>query len=224
MLSWSPPKFLGGRTDTVYRITCSTCSSGVTYNPNTERFNDTRITISGLSPVSHYHFKVYAENGVTNLAGDPEHVELDINTQDMVQYSVPSMIRNVRAVSSKATEISLMWDAPDDPFSDLETFEIRFYIKGKEANATTIKTGRETKYKFENLKQKTEYAFQIRAKTVSGWGEYSTPVIKRTGQLMTLVSGEDDYSRQGLLITIIAVAVALVLVFLCIAAALFFRG
>lgn len=59
---------------------------------------------------------------------------------------------------------------------------------------------------------------------MSGWGEFSQVVYKRTGQLLALVGPEADYSRQGLLITVIAVAVALVLVFLVIAAALFFRG
>ncbi|CAL8148179.1 unnamed protein product [Orchesella dallaii] len=219
MLSWSPPKFLGGRQDTVYRVTCDSCSYGVAYNPNTERFNDTRITISGLNPVSHYHFKVYAENGVTAKAGEPEYVEIRVTTE----ASVPSSISNVRVGGTGSSEVMLMWEAPEDPFNELETFEIRYFMRGRESNASAVRTGRATNYKFDNLKQKTEYGFQVRAKTVSGWGEFSTVVYKKTGQAMTLV-GEEDYSRQGLLITIIAVAVALILVFLCIAAALFFRG
>ncbi len=138
--------------------------------------------------------------------------------------SVPGSISNVRVGSITATEISLQWEAPEDPFNELERFEIRYFTKGREANASSVKTvSKEPKFKFENLKQKTEYGFQVRAKTVSGWGEFSPVVYKKTGQLIQLV-GEEDYSRQGLLITIIAVAVALVLVFLCIAAALFFRG
>ncbi|CAL8143321.1 unnamed protein product [Orchesella dallaii] len=214
MLSWSIPKFPGGRQDTVYRVTCDSCSYGVAYNPNTERFNDTRITISGLNPVSHYHFKVYAENGVTAKAGEPEYVEIRVTTE----ASVPSSISNVRVGGTGSSEVMLMWEAPEDPFNELETFEIRYFMRGRESNASAVRKGRATNYKFDNLKQKTEYGFQVRAKTVSGWGEFSTVVYKKTGQVMTVV-GEEDYSRQGLLITIIAVAVALILVFLCIALA-----
>jgi len=219
MLSWKAPKFLGGRTDTVYRVTCDACSYGVTYIPNKERFNESEITISGLNPVSQYHFKVYAENGVTAKAGEPEFVEIVVTTE----ASVPSKVHNVKVVAATATEISIAWDSPDDPFNELEMYEVRYFEKGRKKNATIIRAGRDPGYNFQNLKQKTEYGFQVRAKTVSGWGEFSNVVYKRTGQLMALV-GEEDYSQQGLMITIIAVAVALLLVFLVIAAALFFRG
>ncbi|XP_021955227.1 ephrin type-B receptor 2 isoform X1 [Folsomia candida] len=220
MLSWSSPKFLGGRIDTVYRVACDSCPYGVTYIPNTERFNETKITISGLNAVSQYHFKVFAENGVSVKSGDPEYVEITVTTE----ASVPLSVRNVRVTSVTSAEITLMWESPDDPFNELEMYEIRYFARGREANATIIRAGRVNKYVVENLKQKTDYGIQIRAKTVSGWGEFSQVVYKRTGQLLALVGPEADYSRQGLLITVIAVAVALVLVFLVIAAALFFRG
>lgn len=219
MLSWSFPKFLGGRQDTMFRVSCDSCPYGVTYNPNTERFNETKATISGLNAVSQYHFKVFAENGVTAKAGDPEFVEITVTTE----ASVPLTVSNVRVTSATSSEISLNWEAPDDPFNELEMYEIRYFMRGREANATIIRAGRVTKYNVENLKQKTDYGFQVRAKTVSGWGEWTPSVFRRTGQLMALV-GQEDYSQQGLLITVIAVAVALVLVFLVIAAALFFRG
>ena len=121
MLSWTPPKNLGGRQDVVYRITCDACSYGVTYIPNTERFNETKITISGLNPVSQYNFKVYAENGVTIKAGEPEYLEIAVTTE----ASVPSSVTNVKAVAATATEVVLTWDAPYDPFNELEMFEVR---------------------------------------------------------------------------------------------------
>lgn len=205
----------------MFRVSCDSCPYGVTYIPNTERFNETKITISGLNAVSQYHFKVFAENGVSIKAGDPEFVEITVTTE----ASVPLSVRSLRVTSVTSGEISLTWDSPDDPFNELEMYEIRFFARGREANATIIRAGRVNKYVVENLKQKTDYGFQVRAKTVSGFGEFSPVVYKRTGQLLALVGGtEDNYSKQGLLITVIAVAVALVLVFLVIAAALFFRG
>lgn len=35
ILSWNTPTFLGGRTDTVYKLECDACGSGVSKNPNT---------------------------------------------------------------------------------------------------------------------------------------------------------------------------------------------
>lgn len=35
------------------------------------------------------------------------------------------MVSNVRVTSVKSTEISLAWDAPSDPYSDIEMYEVR---------------------------------------------------------------------------------------------------
>ena len=65
ILTWSPPKYLGGRNDTVYRVACEACSANVNYAPAQENFNETKVTISGLNAVTAYRLQVYAENGVT---------------------------------------------------------------------------------------------------------------------------------------------------------------
>jgi ephrin-B len=202
-------------------VACDACSYSVTYIPNTERFNETKITISGLQPVSQYNFKVFAENGVTAKAGEPEFVEITVTTE----ASVPSSVTNVKAISATASEVALTWDLPYD-VQELEMFEVRYFVKGRDANGTIIRAGRVAKHTFENLKQKTDYGFQVRAKTSSGYGEWSSTVYKRTGQVMASFVGseEEAYSHQGFMITIIAVAVALLFVFLIIAAALFLRG
>lgn len=35
------------------------------------------------------------------------------------------MVSSVRVTSVKSTEISLAWDAPTDPYSDIEMYEVR---------------------------------------------------------------------------------------------------
>lgn len=65
VLSWTPPKYLGGRNDTVYRLECEGCPSTVAYVPSQENINDTKVVISGLTPITMYRFRVYAENGVS---------------------------------------------------------------------------------------------------------------------------------------------------------------
>lgn len=61
--------------------------------------------------------------------------------------------------------------------------QVRYYVRGLQNNSSSILSQRE-EASLVNLRQRTEYGFQVRAKTTSGWGEYSPPVYKKTGQLL----------------------------------------
>lgn len=50
-------------------------------------------------------------------------------------------------------------------------------------NATS-KLTTEQRITFNTLRQRTEYGFQVRAKTTHGWGEYSPTIWKTTGQVL----------------------------------------
>lgn len=65
LLAWAPPKFLGGRNDTVYRVDCELCGPSVTFVPAREMLNDTKVAVSGLAALTTYRFLVYAENGAS---------------------------------------------------------------------------------------------------------------------------------------------------------------
>lgn len=80
ILSWSPPKYLGGRNDTVYRVSCEACSSSVTYVPAQENFNESKVIISGLNPITTYRFMVYAENGVSGYDSS-QFVDITVTTE-----------------------------------------------------------------------------------------------------------------------------------------------
>lgn len=41
ILSWNSPGFLGGRTDTVFRVECDACGPSVIYSPNSVSIVDT---------------------------------------------------------------------------------------------------------------------------------------------------------------------------------------
>jgi ephrin-B len=71
-------------------------------------FNDTKVTITGLNPVTTYRFQVFADNGITELAGESDYVDITVTTE----ASVPSSVINVRVTSVKSTEMSLAWDPP----------------------------------------------------------------------------------------------------------------
>ncbi|XP_023310193.1 ephrin type-B receptor 1-B isoform X1 [Anoplophora glabripennis] len=189
-LSWLQPENLGGRSDTVYRIKCDACSLGpVQYNPNTETFNDTRITISGLNSVTTYRFQIFAENGVSHLQlkSSPEYADIVVTTEALVASS----ITNIRVLSVKSTEITLAWDAPttgdgSEIENDMvETYEVRWFQRNDidYSNSTSLLTA-DLSATITGLQQRTEYGLQVRAKTQRGWGAYSPVIFKTTGQVL----------------------------------------
>lgn len=90
-------------------------------------FNDTKVTITGLNPVTQYRFKVFAENGVTELVGESDFVDITVTTE----ASVTSSVTNVKVTSVKSTELSLAWDAPltneatDNEGDTVEVYEVK---------------------------------------------------------------------------------------------------
>lgn len=209
ILSWIPPRHLGGRNDTSYRIVCDSCGSGVYYVPSQQGITDTKVTVNGLNPVTTYKFQVYSENGVSSFSVS-QFVEITVTTE----ASVPSMVTNVRIVAVKSTEILLAWDASDDSFSDTEIYEVRYYLKDLEKNASSVLT-KMKEISIRNLKQETTYGFQVRTKTTHGWGEYSKPIFKTTGaKLHTRELVGDDQVQvpiiAGVAITVIVLIIVIV--------------
>jgi Eph receptor B1 len=139
------------------------------------------VTISGLNPVTTYRFQVFADNGVSDQVPLAEHQYIDIAVT--TEASVPSSVSNVRVSNVRSTEVTLRWDAPDDPYSDIEMYEVRYFMKGFENNASSVLINR-PESAFSNLRQQTVYGFQVRAKTTHGWGEFSLPVYKTTGTVL----------------------------------------
>ncbi|XP_068224771.1 ephrin type-A receptor 4-A, partial [Palaemon carinicauda] len=231
IIAWQPPEKDGGRTDTVYRVICDACSSHVTYNPQQmaeQSFNSTRVTISGLSPVANYIFQVFAENGVSDQDLNPQYVAVPVKSDGSGDFmvidtdvEVPSMVSSVRVTSVKSTEISLTWDAPSDPLSEIEMYEVRYYVKGMENNSSSVLTKKEES-SIGSLRQRTDYGFQVRAKTTHGWGDYSQPIFKKTAKLLgTAYVGNEDNTQVRIIVgatvgafVVIAVIVIMTLLFL----------
>ncbi|XP_025271310.1 ephrin type-A receptor 4-B isoform X14 [Camponotus floridanus] len=224
ILSWNAPHMQGGRSDTTYKVVCDACSTDVKYIPNTETFNDTKITITGLNAVTTYRFQVFAQNGVSLLTQKKEYVDITVTTE----ASVPSLVSNVRITSVKSSELSISWDAPVIEVggdSDLvERYEVRCYPRYDDAtNATVIQTS-ELSATFKGLKPSTDYAIQVRAKTTRGWGEYTPVVFKKTPHAMGLdYVGEDD-NMQVRIIAGAVVAVVVLLVIIIIMTVLILRS
>jgi Eph receptor B1 len=69
-------------------------------------------------------------------------------------------------------------------------------VRGEANNNASVKSvvTSDTAMPFTGLMQRTEYGFQVRAKTTHGWGEFSPPVFKTTGQVL----GTGNFSKPKL--------------------------
>nr|CAD7392730.1 unnamed protein product [Timema cristinae] len=187
-------------------------------------FNDTKVTITGLNPVTTYRFKVFAENGITERAGESEYVDITVTTE----ASVPSSVTNVRVTDIKSTEVSLAWDSPlineaTDTESDMvEIYEARCFARHDDSNATNTLT-KEQQTTFTGLRQRTEYGFQVRAKTTHGWGEFSSPIFKTTGQVLGTAYVGDDDNMQMRIIAVFSVGGVMILVVIIVIFVIYFR-
>ncbi|CAB3360957.1 Hypothetical predicted protein [Cloeon dipterum] len=220
-LTWQPPQSQGGRTDTYYSIVCDVCSDSATVEPNFDKFRETYVTISGLQPMTSYGIKVFARNGVSEQSSDKTaYADIMVSTT----ASVPSSVSNVRVTSIKSTEVTLAWDSPEDYPRDVEMFEVRYFIKGPN-NAHYSALSNDTFKLLTNLRQKTEYGFQVRTKTKSGWGELSPPIYKTTGQVLNpafVVEEEDNVQMRIVAGAVVGTVVVVVLVIVLVV--LFFRS
>lgn len=77
----------------------------------------------------------------------------------------------------------MSWDKPLQTDSPIEAYEVRWFPKTEvdHMNKTTLNT-KETKALITDLMENTEYGFQIRSKTMNGWGTFSNIVYAQTVQ------------------------------------------
>lgn len=223
IISWTAPTkedalLINGiekyRTDVVYKIRCSMCNSNVMFNPSTDTFNETKITLTNLDPVTTYTVQIHATNGVSHLVESgafanetylnsempfgnnssfsnsnsyqldlseikTNHAEIVFTTESVML----STVFNLRVVAITNKDADLIWDKPGQSDAPVELYEVRWFPKSElEAiNKTTLST-KETKARIDNLMENTEYGFQVRCKTVNGFGSYSNMVYAQTHQ------------------------------------------
>lgn len=208
-LSWQAPSNQGGREDTTYRVVCDACGPSVAFTPMRQGFNETSVTVTGLRPVTTYRFQVYAENGVSGF--DKGHyADITVKTDAFVQ----SVISNVRAKAIKSAEVLLAWDAPQDPFPEIERYEVRYFPRKWSKNETVLQSHK-LQLAVTGLRSRTEYGFQVRVKTTRGFGEYSDTVFLTTGQYThspALVGDEDKVQVRIIAGATVAVILLVVIV------------
>ncbi|XP_073457533.1 ephrin type-B receptor 2 isoform X6 [Aquarana catesbeiana] len=187
MLEWSPPRDSGGREDLVYNIICKSCGSGrgactrcgdnVQFAPRQLGLTEPRVYISDLLAHTQYTFEIQAVNGVTDQSPySPQFSSVNITTNQ----AAPSTVSIMHQVSRAVDSITLSWSQPDQPNGVILDYELMYYEKDlTEHNSSVVKSPTNT-VTVPGLKAGTIYVFQVRARTVAGYGRYSGKMYFQT--------------------------------------------
>ncbi|XP_022258075.1 ephrin type-A receptor 4-A-like isoform X2 [Limulus polyphemus] len=225
ILTWQPPLYSGGRNDTTFRVVCDECSNAVTYAPSRMGFRETKVTISGLKPATTYTFQIYAENGVSSYK-ESQFVDTTVTTAASAYHistEVSLVINNVRVIDVKSTAIVLVWNPLEASSPPTELYEIRYFKRGEESNSSRGLT-KIPEFAVTGLNRKTEYGFQVRAKTSYGWGEYSKAIYMITDELVDSTAYvEDEDQIQIRIVAGVTVAVVVLMVVIVVMIVLYVR-
>ncbi|XP_035998075.1 ephrin type-B receptor 2 isoform X1 [Fundulus heteroclitus] len=186
-LEWSPPLESGGREDVVFNIICKSCDSrrgsctrcgdNVQFVPRQLGLTDTSVHISDLLAHTQYTFEIQAVNGVSDQSPySPQYTSANITTNQ----AAPSAVSIIHQVNRTPNSITLSWSHPDQPNGVILDYELQYYEKNlAEWNSSIIRSQTNTAV-IRGLKPGTIYVFQVRARTVAGFGSFSGKMYFQT--------------------------------------------
>uniref|UniRef100_A0A8C1BMZ3 Ephrin type-B receptor 3 n=1 Tax=Cyprinus carpio carpio TaxID=630221 RepID=A0A8C1BMZ3_CYPCA len=203
VLEWSEPRDQGGREDLLYNVickkclpergTCTRCDDNVDISPRHLGLTERHVTVRNLQAHTQYSFEIQAVNGVSNKSPyTPQFASVNITTNQ----AAPSAVPTVHLMGASANTMSLSWLPPEKPNGIILDYEIKYHEKG-EAIAHTM-TAQRSSARIEGLKPGTPYVVQVRARTVAGYGRYSSPTDFSTNhQGMKQRNGsESEYTEK----------------------------
>nr|XP_043900746.1 ephrin type-B receptor 3-like isoform X12 [Solea senegalensis] len=186
VLEWSEPRDLGGRDDIFYNVICkkclpergmcSRCDDNVDISPRHLGLTQRRVAVRNLQAHTQYSFEIQAVNGVSHKSPyTPHFSSVNITTNQ----AAPSAVPTVHLMVATASTMSLSWLPPEKPNGIILDYEIKYHEKVSsndqgEAIAHTM-TAQRSNARIEGLKAGTPYVVQVRARTVAGYGRYSSP-------------------------------------------------
>ncbi|XP_055021630.1 ephrin type-B receptor 2 isoform X1 [Boleophthalmus pectinirostris] len=185
-LEWSPPDDSGGRDDVVYNIICKSCGSGrggctrcgdnVQFVPRQLGLSGGQVHISELLAHTQYTFEIQAVNGVSDQSPySPHYSTVNITTNQ----AAPSAVSIIHQVNRSPTSITLSWSQPDQPNGVILDYELHHYEKVT-LHAGTLSRSQTNTALIRGLKPGTIYVFQVRARTVAGFGRFSGKMYFQT--------------------------------------------
>ncbi|XP_051764710.1 ephrin type-B receptor 3-like isoform X6 [Ctenopharyngodon idella] len=182
VLEWSEPRDQGGREDLLYNVickkclpergTCTRCDDNVDISPRHLGLTERHVTVRNLQAHTQYSFEIQAVNGVSNKSPyAPQFASVNITTNQ----AAPSAVPTVHLMGASSNAMSLSWLPPEKPNGIILDYEIKYHEKDQgEAIAHTM-TAQRSSARIEGLKPGTPYVVQVRARTVAGYGRYSSP-------------------------------------------------
>uniref|UniRef100_A0A3P8NMH7 receptor protein-tyrosine kinase n=1 Tax=Astatotilapia calliptera TaxID=8154 RepID=A0A3P8NMH7_ASTCA len=187
ILEWSPPKESGGREDVVYNIICKSCGSGrsgctrcgdnVQFIPRQLGLTNTRVHISDLMAHTQYTFEIQAVNGVSDQSPySPQYTSVNITTNQ----AAPSIVSIIHQVSRTPNSITLSWSQPDQPNGVILDYELQYYEKNQAEWNSSLTRSQTNTAVIRGLRPGTIYVFQVRARTVAGFGRFSGKMYFQT--------------------------------------------
>ncbi|XP_067873110.1 ephrin type-B receptor 2 [Heterodontus francisci] len=209
-LEWSSPQETGGREDVVYNVICKSCNSGrgactrcgdnVQFVPRQLGLTEPHVYISDLLAHTQYTFEIQAVNGVSDQSlYSPQFASVNITTNQ----AAPSAVSFMHQVSRTVDSVTLSWSQPDQPNGVILDYELQYYEKDQsEHNSSAVKSQTNTAT-IRSLRAGTIYVFQVRARTVAGFGLYSGKMY-----FQTMTEAEYQTSLQEKLPLIIGSAAA----------------
>uniref|UniRef100_A0A8C1U2H5 receptor protein-tyrosine kinase n=1 Tax=Cyprinus carpio TaxID=7962 RepID=A0A8C1U2H5_CYPCA len=195
-LEWDPPKESGGREDVVYNIICKSCGSGrgactrcgdnVQFVPRQLGLTHPRVHISDLLAHTQYTFEIQAVNGVSDQSPfSPQFTAVNITTNQ----AAPSAVSIMHQVSRTVDSITLSWSQPDQPNGVILDYELQYYGKNTAGSNSSLLRSQTNTAVIRGLKPGTIYVFQVRARTVAGFGRLS-------GKMYFQTMTEEEYNSS----------------------------
>uniref|UniRef100_A0A6Q2Y4N7 receptor protein-tyrosine kinase n=1 Tax=Esox lucius TaxID=8010 RepID=A0A6Q2Y4N7_ESOLU len=184
-LEWSAPRDGGGREDVVYNIICKSCGGGrggctrcgdnVQFVPRQLGLTESSVHISDLLAHTQYTFEIQAVNGVSDQSPySPQYSSVNITTNQAGKNHVPMSPSVSPGCWDLRTpdSITLSWSQPDQPNGLILDYELQYYEKSMaEWNSSVVRSQTNTAV-IRGLKPGVIYVFQVRARTVAGFGRF----------------------------------------------------
>uniref|UniRef100_A0AAQ5YGB2 Ephrin type-B receptor 3 n=1 Tax=Amphiprion ocellaris TaxID=80972 RepID=A0AAQ5YGB2_AMPOC len=176
VLEWSEPRDLGGRDDVFYNVICkkclpergmcSRCDDNVDISPRHLGLTQRRVAVRNLQAHTQYSFEIQAVNGVSNKSPyTPQFSAVNITTNQAGKYSC-SLV-----ATCQSSILNLWAKSAFKGWKEIQrnVRECILHLRSRDQFFVYINA------RIEGLKAGTPYVVQVRARTVAGYGRYSSP-------------------------------------------------
>ncbi|KAF5879824.1 ephrin type-B receptor 4 isoform X1, partial [Clarias magur] len=217
-LEWSEPVERGGRSDLSYAVecvrcgasACVPCAESVVYRPAQTGLTGRRVVIHGLQPHTRYTFTIIAINAVTaDSSVHTSSASINITTSSYVLVPVSG----IRVIRVSETSLTLAWNVPEHTLQTITEFQIRYCLQGED-EAWQYVSSKQNTVVLLNLSRSSQYRVQVRARTSTGYGQFSSLSTVRT-------LPDDTESHTRMVVTGVLVAMGLLLLIAVVTVAVF---